>query len=47
VQKPAAQPFGGIKSIVTNAKTKVKTTTYNSGRVVTQAPGKSPYVSKA
>jgi len=40
------QPFGGVTSTVTNKKTGVTTTTYASGRVVTQAPGKSAYVSK-
>ena len=39
-------PFGGVKSTTTNKKTGVTTTTYGSGRVVQQAPGKSAYVVK-
>lgn len=45
--KAAPKPaFGGIVSTRTNPKTGVKTTTYANGRIVTQAPGKTAYVSK-
>ena len=42
----AAQPYGGVASTVTNKKTGVVTTTYASGRIVQQAPGKTAYVAK-
>jgi len=38
--------FGGVTNISTNRTTGVVTTTYASGRVVQQAPGKSAYVAK-
>lgn len=38
--------FGGVTSVHTNKKTGVQTTTYANGRVVTQAKGKTAYVSK-
>ncbi len=41
-----AQPFGGVVATHKNAKTGVTTTRYANGRIVTQAPGKSAYVSK-
>lgn len=41
-----APAFGGVVSAKVNSKTGVKTTTYANGRVVTQAPGKTAYVSK-
>lgn len=40
----AAPAFGGVASTVTNKKTGVTTTTYASGRIVQQAPGKTAYV---
>lgn len=45
-QVKAAAPFGGVVSTRTG-KGGVKITTYASGRVVEQAPGKKPYVAKA
>lgn len=41
----AAAPFGGILSTRTT-KAGVKITTYRSGRVVEQAPGKTAYIAK-
>lgn len=41
-----SSPFGGVTNVTTNKKTGVVTTTYGSGRVVQQAPGKTAYVAK-
>lgn len=41
--KPA---FGGVVKTTVNPKTGVKNTYYANGRIVTQAPGKTAYVSK-
>ena len=42
----SAQPYGGVKSTVTNKKTGVTTTTYASGRIVQQKAGSTAYVAK-
>ncbi len=42
--KATVKPFGGIVSTRVNPKTHIKTTTYASGRIVQQAPGKTAYV---